>query len=225
MVRRPLRGSARWFDLPRGVVTSSARPRDAGATRRDILDATLELFAHRGYRGTSIAAIAERVGITDAAVLYHYPNKRAIFSAVVGHFADIQAARFLELIRPNGLAAIRNLAEWGAVMESRPDLLRLQILLSAEALTDESEMGDYFVNRYAQLHALLRAIFEHGVRTGEIRPATDIDHEVTALLAHLDGARLVWFYDQQPPRSLANHVAAYVEQLVSRVADPRRSPP
>lgn len=199
-------------------MSSRPRRRDAEATRRDILDATLELFARRGYRGTTIAAIAEAVGITDAAVLYHYPTKLALFDAVVEYFARLQAERLIELIQPGGLTAIGNLAEWGTVMESRPDLLRLQILLSAEALVEDSDMHDYFTNRYSQLHALVRSLFEHGVHEDQIDRDVDIDHEVTALLGHLDGARLIWFYSGQQPGSLARDVTTYIEQLVTRVA-------
>lgn len=199
-------------------MTGSPRRRNADSTRRDILDATLELFSRRGYRGTTIAAVAEVVGITDAAVLYHYPTKLDLFDAVVEHFARLQAEPLLALIRPDGLAALRNLAQWGTVMESRPDLLRLQILLSAEALAEDSEMHDYFTSRYHQLHGLVRTLFEHGVARGEIVSDVDIDGEVTGLLAHLDGARLVWFYGGQHAGSLARDVTAYVEQLVARIA-------
>lgn len=76
----------------------------------------------------------------------------------------------------------------------------------------------YFTNRYRQLHALVRTLFEHGVDRGEIEPDVEIDDEVAALLAHLDGARLVWLYDGQQPGALTRDVATYVDQLVARIA-------
>ncbi len=45
------------------------------ATRQRILDAALELFAGQGYQRTSVREIAERVGVTKAAVHYHFPRK------------------------------------------------------------------------------------------------------------------------------------------------------
>jgi len=49
-----------------------------------------ELFASLGYEGTSLQAIAERVGVTKQTLLYHYPSKealrRAVLDQVFGHF-------------------------------------------------------------------------------------------------------------------------------------------
>lgn len=49
-----------------------------GATRDRILAVALELFAQRGYEGTSIRDIAEHLGITKAAIFYHFPAKEQI---------------------------------------------------------------------------------------------------------------------------------------------------
>jgi AcrR family transcriptional regulator len=63
---------------------------DAGVTdtRQRILDAALTLFAERGYRATSIRLIAERVGLTKAAILYHFPSKDHVLAALGEPFLD-----------------------------------------------------------------------------------------------------------------------------------------
>jgi AcrR family transcriptional regulator len=45
------------------------------ATRERILGAALDLFAEQGYLRTSVQAIATRVGVTKAAVHYHFTRK------------------------------------------------------------------------------------------------------------------------------------------------------
>ncbi|MEV4414116.1 TetR family transcriptional regulator [Catellatospora sp. NPDC049609] len=45
------------------------------ATRQRILAAAQDLFAGQGYQRTSVREIAERVGVTKAAVHYHFPRK------------------------------------------------------------------------------------------------------------------------------------------------------
>src|SRR5437764_3916998 len=47
----------------------------AGGTRQLILQTAQRLFEERGYDATSLRQIAEAVGMTKAAVYYHYPAK------------------------------------------------------------------------------------------------------------------------------------------------------
>jgi AcrR family transcriptional regulator len=49
-----------------------------GATPGRILEAASALFAERGYRATSMRAIAEEVGITKAALYYHFASKEEL---------------------------------------------------------------------------------------------------------------------------------------------------
>jgi AcrR family transcriptional regulator len=51
-------------------------------TRARILRAALEEFAARGYHATSVRELAERVGVTKTAVLYHFPGKADIVTAL-----------------------------------------------------------------------------------------------------------------------------------------------
>ena len=51
---------------------------DAPRTRERILDVALALFADRGYEATSMREIAEHLGITKAALYYHFDSKADI---------------------------------------------------------------------------------------------------------------------------------------------------
>lgn len=53
---------------PRIVPTNSNRP-----AREEILDGAAHLFVAQGYIGTSTREIAERVGIRQASIYYHFP--------------------------------------------------------------------------------------------------------------------------------------------------------
>src|SRR3954447_7727665 len=57
----------------------------AGGTKQLILETAQRLFDEQGYDATSLRQIAEAVGMTKAAVYYHYPAKENLL---------------LELIRP-----------------------------------------------------------------------------------------------------------------------------
>ena len=44
-------------------------------TRERIKQVALELFTEQGYEGTSLREIAERLGVTKAALYYHFKSK------------------------------------------------------------------------------------------------------------------------------------------------------
>ncbi|WP_433549914.1 TetR family transcriptional regulator [Micromonospora zamorensis] len=55
----------------------------ADDTRTRILRAALDLFAEHGYQRTSLRQIAERLRLTKAAILYHFPAKEHLLAALV----------------------------------------------------------------------------------------------------------------------------------------------
>ncbi|MCW2555806.1 MAG: hypothetical protein JWR78_5587, partial [Mycobacterium sp.] len=64
-------------------------------TRTRLQSIALELFAERGYDGTSLREIAERLSITKAAVYYHFRSKDEILTSLIDDFL----AQLDELVR------------------------------------------------------------------------------------------------------------------------------
>jgi AcrR family transcriptional regulator len=61
----------------------SARAAQAERTKQQILDTAQRLFAKLGYDATSLQMIADEMGLTKAAVYYHFPAKRDILHAAL----------------------------------------------------------------------------------------------------------------------------------------------
>jgi AcrR family transcriptional regulator len=55
---------------------------EANSTRERILDVALDLFVTQGYDGTSLREIAEQLGVTKAALYYHFKSKEDILLAL-----------------------------------------------------------------------------------------------------------------------------------------------
>lgn len=51
--------------------------------REQVVEAAAELFVTCGFAGTSTRAIAERVGIRQASLYYHFPNKEQILAVLL----------------------------------------------------------------------------------------------------------------------------------------------
>ena len=56
---------------------------EASSTRERILQVALELFGRQGYEGTSIRNIADRMGMTKAAIYYHFPSKENLLADIL----------------------------------------------------------------------------------------------------------------------------------------------
>lgn len=65
------------------VYRSRARQRQAEETRRRILAATRELFASRGYAGTTVEAIAELADVSPKTITAVFGSKRTLLAELI----------------------------------------------------------------------------------------------------------------------------------------------
>ena len=65
---------------------------ERGNTKKEILEAALELFSVQGFEATSISQIASSVGIRKASLYSHFENKQAILDALVKEVLEQYAA-------------------------------------------------------------------------------------------------------------------------------------
>ncbi|MEV2276401.1 TetR/AcrR family transcriptional regulator [Nocardiopsis sp. NPDC049922] len=174
---------------PTPAPTRRGRGRPPATGRRDeILDAALAEFAESGVQGTSLAAVARRVGLSQQGVLHHFPSREALLIAALARRDEVDVR---ELDGLDETAAVVELAERNA---RRPEVVRLHSLLTAEGLTGDHPASDYVRDRYArvreQLARTLRA--EHGDR---LPSGATPDQAAALLTAAMDGIQLQWLYD------------------------------
>jgi len=67
--------------------------------KQDIVDAAIELFAMKGFRGTTTRDLAARAGVNEAIIFRHFATKEALYAAIlerkacekdIGNFEQIQ---------------------------------------------------------------------------------------------------------------------------------------
>jgi AcrR family transcriptional regulator len=66
-----------------GDATASRRRRSSEEVRALVLDAARELFAQRGFGGTTTRDIADRAGVSETVLFRNYGTKERIFQAAV----------------------------------------------------------------------------------------------------------------------------------------------
>jgi TetR/AcrR family transcriptional regulator len=116
-----------------------ARPTRADRTRAAVLEAAETLFAERGFDGTRLEDIAERVGIRRASIVYYFRDKRELYGAVLASvFGGLYEALAQVLARvgpvPERIEA--GVAAWVDYVGARPTLARL-ILREVASATPE----------------------------------------------------------------------------------------
>lgn len=70
--------------------------KDPDTRRQEILDAAVELFCKKGYDKTSIADIAQELGIAQGLCYRYFPSKEVIFQSALEHYAS----QLVERMRP-----------------------------------------------------------------------------------------------------------------------------
>lgn len=185
-------------------------------TKAKILEAASALFAARGYRGTSVAAVAAAAGLTDAGVLYHFPTKEALVLGVLqSHARDVEA--LLEASDARGIELLRLVRHWGEGMEARPEISSLLIALTTEHLTEDSPVRRALQAAYRRGLDRYIAAFATAAAEGDLRADLDPVHEARSLIAHMDGIRLQWFLSDRS-FSMAESVRRHVDDVLERLA-------
>jgi AcrR family transcriptional regulator len=205
MERAPATRRERWRS-PAGADTRN-RQRRGDARRQQILDAAVTLFASRGYRGTGVAALADRVGMTATGLLYYFGSKERLLAEVV---AERDRADALEPGASLTLATLRDLGRHNAETAT---LTRLYAVLTAESFERDEPLHEFFVERYETARGLVRAILEAERARGALRRDVDIAQVAMEIIATLMGLETQWLTDPDRIDLAAAH-EAYFDRLI-----------
>jgi AcrR family transcriptional regulator len=68
----------------RSIPSSARRERERAETRGKILESARRMFVQKGYEGTTMRAIAARIGYTPTAIYHHFKDKDALVAELAG---------------------------------------------------------------------------------------------------------------------------------------------
>lgn len=162
------------------TATPSAEP--AGKER--ILRAAREHFLTRGYAGITMQEIADDVGLTKAAIYYHFGDKDGLFEAV-----------YVAEMRRTAAGISTELSTGGAL---RDQLQRVAVFLLASGgsslgrlITDMDRYGNpdhlkYLLNGPLHPYSVIRPAFEAAARAGQLAPV-DLDVAIALFFSMIFG--------------------------------------
>ncbi|OIV35545.1 hypothetical protein BIV57_21010 [Mangrovactinospora gilvigrisea] len=152
-----------------------------GDRRGEIVRAAFDMIGERGYPNTTLAAVAERVGLTQQGLLHYFPTKEDLLVAVLRRRDELDVSGGAVAGPAGVLEALAMLVDVNA---SRPGIVQTFTVLAGESVTDGHPARAYFAERYARVRALL---------------AESLGDEVTAqlVIAALDGLQIQWLLDPE----------------------------
>lgn len=179
----------------------------------------MDLFSRGGSRGTSLSAIAERIGVTAPAITHHFGTKQQLLLEIVNEL-DRQDARELGGSSGSGTERLDDMREWTARIlhdERDANLTRLRAVMAAEALDPEHSAHHRFIERHRRMRQTVADIIEAGQSDGTLRRDVEVDRTACEIVSVFQGAQFQWLLD--PDRvDLKRVVDDYLDRLLVDLA-------
>jgi TetR/AcrR family transcriptional regulator, transcriptional repressor for nem operon len=168
-----------------------ARTADTGTAER-ILDVAEALVQSRGFNGFSYADVAEALGITKAALHYHFPGKAELGEALVERYARRFGDALVTVDRDelDGPAKLRAYARLYADV-FQDDRMCLCGMLAADYATLPDPMRERVVGFFDDNERWLARVLEAGRSDGSLRFQGTARGVARTLVGGLEGAMLV----------------------------------
>lgn len=182
-------------------VGSPTRKMKADLSRERVLKTAAQVFAERGYAGTTMRAVAERAGLQAGSLYYHYRSKEELIEAVLamGLRGVADAVRLaVAAVPPSAsardrigtaiLAHLTSLVEYGDyALASRRLLGQVPPRIRRKHIALRDEYGDFWLG-----------LLETAQAAGELRSGADLHLARTFTLGALNYA-LEWYRPNGKP--------------------------
>ncbi|MYQ30631.1 TetR/AcrR family transcriptional regulator [Streptomyces sp. SID4956] len=196
---------------------------DGEQTRRRIMAVAAEHVSVTGYGNATMKSIAERAGLTGAAIYRYFPSKQALVCAILGEVVDDIMDRLDRATRVEGSLRVRFvsfLEEAIASTRDYPSAMRLHEVVQLE-VGRHPEFVEVLRARQVAEEKLYDRLIEDAVITGELPPDVDRRAICDMLLSIVWG--LTHLAAVAPPDRHAAAVRQVEELLATGSLLPRRA--
>ena len=152
-------------------------------TRTALLRAAAEVFAARGFAGSSVHRITKHAGVTLGALYWHFPSKEELAREIVRQ----QPAQLKLAADSTGLqCAVDTTLTWAQSLLDDP------ILLAGARLVMDQEyfVSDEQENSYHQWGQVIAVALQRAYDDGELLPGIDVDPLARVIVNACTGAQM-----------------------------------
>lgn len=194
-------------------------------TRALILETALRLFYERGWRETTMRAIAGEAGVSLGNAYYYFQSKESLIQAIYAQSHQEHAAACAEV-----LATERGFkARLDGVMKAKLDTLapyhRFAGALFSTAADPASPLNPWSAAS-AAVRSESTALFAQVVEGSDARVPKSLRPELPNLLwTYHMGIILFWVHDRSPGRAASYRLAERTAELIARLLPLANLPP
>jgi AcrR family transcriptional regulator len=190
------------------------------ASKEKIIQAATKFFAEKGYRGATLADIAQAANLSEAGLIHHFPNKSNLLMAVLTERDRIDRNHFDPRKPGNQGNILNSFIKLVKHNETVPGLVQLFTTLVAESIYEQHPGHEFFVHRYKTTRNEAIEGIHAGQADGSIRTDISAEHLIIMLYAMMDGLQLQWLLE---PESI--DMAAIFSTFVLLLESPKESVP
>lgn len=165
-----------------------------GSSKELILYNARQLFAEKGFKGTTVALIAQLSHVTDAAIYRHYKSKQQIFDQIIEELITEYKGMLDEIKarQKSGYCLLETLIQDVVVFVNENET-GYKVILTTYATIPSAKIA--MKNMTDALKQTIVACLERGIKDGTVREDIEVDNTaeiITWLLAGLNRRRIFW---------------------------------
>lgn len=188
--------------------TPSGQTEEGSERRRQILEIAAQLFARKGYRGTSMRDIGLQAGVLGGSLYHHIKSKDALFVELHGAALDAAEERIAKAVRDQD-------GPWAKLQAACATLLEIQLApdsLTTPMMNDFREVPDAVRKQLIARRDRFEDLFRILVEGLPLRPEIDRSIYRNLLLTQLNSTADWYRPGRLKPADLAAQIVAIFRQ-------------
>ncbi len=186
--------------------------------RREIARVAAQIFNQRGFKGTSLVAVANALGADRASLYYYIANKRELFDEVIREVSESNV-EMAESVLVTGLPALDKLRKLVIeLMRSYGGNYPLLYVYVRENLSqvesDRTEWSQHMRTVNRRYDDAIIAVMQEGIDDGSIRPIASARVLAFGVLGMINWTNR-WFVPDRSPDTADEIGMAYAEMVVA----------
>jgi TetR/AcrR family transcriptional regulator, cholesterol catabolism regulator len=172
---------------------------DGAETQERIIQAALELFVRKGYHGTSISDIVDKVGLTKGSLYAHFESKGDVLLRIIERFrikGIDELGPFVNEGEGDALDKLHRCISYSAKFASEQENLFAFLTFLSTELTADIDFEPVLKAVYRDYQRFISGIIRQGISQGVVDKKTDPELAALTFMALQDGVVHQWFLNR-----------------------------